>query len=57
MISLEFTQKEIVYLVLALKRYEAELLAQEGEDMEDSATDLIFVQTLRTRLTEVSASR
>lgn len=48
--AIELTDKEVTYLLLALKRYEAQLLAAEDEDLEDATTDLLFVQSLRAKL-------
>lgn len=48
--TLDLTDKELTYLLLALKRYEDELLSREEEDMEDATTDLIFVQSLRKKV-------
>lgn len=50
MINVEFSAKELTYLLLSLRKYEQALLEQEGEDMEDAATDLIFVQSLSSKL-------
>ena len=46
MINIEFSPKELAYLLLSLQKYELALLEQEGEDMENVATDLMFVQSL-----------
>lgn len=51
--TLELTDKELTYLLLALKHYEAELLSRDEEDMEDAVTDLLFVQSLRKKVTTV----
>jgi len=48
--AIELSEKEITYALIALRRYEQALLAEDGEDMEDTATDLIFVQSLIQRL-------
>jgi hypothetical protein len=50
MANLEFSSKEITYLLLSLNQYEQALLEQEGEEMEDAATDLIFIQSLSKKL-------
>jgi hypothetical protein len=50
MTGLELTEKEITYLLIALRRYEKELITEGDEDMEDAATDLIFVQSLISKL-------
>ena len=48
--TVEFTDKELTYVLLSLKRYESQLLASTDEDMEDAATDLLFVQSLQKKL-------
>ncbi|CAH0173554.1 hypothetical protein SRABI118_01055 [Massilia sp. Bi118] len=48
--TLDLTDKEISYLILSLKRHEKALLEAEQEDMEDSVTDLLFVQGLQKKL-------
>jgi hypothetical protein len=48
--TFNFTDKEVNYLLLSLKRYEKQLLASEDEEMEDTATDLLFVQHLQKKL-------
>jgi hypothetical protein len=50
MINVELSAKELAYLLLSLRKYEQALLEQEGEDMEDAAMDLIFVQSLSAKL-------
>jgi len=50
MSPIEFTDKELTYLILALKRYEAQLLSFDDEDMEDRTTDLLFVQSLQQKV-------
>jgi hypothetical protein len=52
--TLDFTDKELTYLLLALKRYEEELLSRDEEDMEDTATDLLFIQSLRKKVVAVT---
>jgi hypothetical protein len=54
--AVEFTDREIAYLLLSLKRYEAHLLASEGEDMEDATNDLLFVQALAKKLRSVQSA-
>ena len=49
--SIEFTDKEITYLLVALRKYEERLLASDGEEMEDAAVDLVFAQSLSKRST------
>jgi hypothetical protein len=48
--SIEFTDKEITYLLVALRKYEEQLLASDGEEMEDAAVDLVFAQSLSKKL-------
>jgi hypothetical protein len=48
--TFNFTDKEVNYLLLSLKRYEKQLLANEDEEMEDTVTDLLFVQHLQKKL-------
>ncbi|MEN9867903.1 MAG: hypothetical protein RL748_3493 [Pseudomonadota bacterium] len=47
--SLEVGDKELVYLILALRHYEAKLMADWGSENEDLAADavndLVFVQS------------
>lgn len=50
MINVEFSAKELTYLLPSLRKYEQALLEQEGEDMEGAATDLVFVQSLSSKL-------
>ena len=46
----QLSDKEITYTLIALRRYEKALQEEEGEDMEDAATDLIIVQGLISKL-------
>ena len=48
--TLNLTDTEVAYLLISLKRYEAQLLASEDEDMEDGVTNLLFVQALQKKL-------
>jgi hypothetical protein len=48
--SIELTDKEISYLLVALGKYEEQLLASDGEEMEDAAVDLVFAQSLSKKL-------
>lgn len=57
MTSLTFTDKEITYLLLSIKRYETQLLEADEEDMEDSVTDLLFIQALRKKLQEAKNAK
>lgn len=57
MSAIEFTDKEMTYLLLALKKYEAQLLAFDEEDMEDRTTDLIFVQALQQKIKDSKSGK
>lgn len=48
--EIQLSDKEITYTLIALRRYEKALQEEEGEDMEDAATDLIIVQGLISKL-------
>jgi hypothetical protein len=48
--AIQLSEKEITYTLIALRRYEQALLADEDEEMGDTATDLIFVQSLIDKL-------
>lgn len=48
--AVQLNEKEITYLLIALRRYEQALLAEDGVDMEDALADLIGVQSLLKRL-------
>ncbi len=48
--TLNLSDTEVAYLLISLKRYEAQLLSSEDEDMEDGVTDLLFVQALQKKL-------
>lgn len=48
--TLNLTDTEVAYLLISLKRYEAQLLASDDDDMEDGVTDLLFVQALQKKL-------
>ncbi|GLQ91531.1 hypothetical protein [Dyella acidisoli] len=50
MINVELSARELTYLLLSLRKYEQGLMAQEEEEMEDTATDLIFIQSLSKKL-------
>lgn len=50
MIKIEFSNKELTYLLLALKKYERELLSTDDEDMEDSVNDLLIIQGLQIKI-------
>ena len=53
MTAFEVGSKELVYLILALRHYEAKLMADWGSEDEDVAADavndLVFVQALLKR--------
>lgn len=57
MITVEFSGKEMAYLLLSLKRYEAALLAPEQESIEDAVTDLAFIQSLSKKLKDAGEAR
>ena len=48
--SMEFTDKELAHLLIPLRKYEEKPLADEAEDMEDTVTDLLSVQSLISEL-------
>lgn len=50
MTKLEFTDREMTYLLVALRKYEESLLASEDEEAGDSVPDLLIVQALRKKL-------
>ena len=55
--TIEFSMQEITYLLLSLRNYEKKLLADKSEDLEDAATDLIFVQSLMKKLNAAKAQQ
>jgi hypothetical protein len=55
--NLEFSEKEMTYLLISLKHYERKLRSDENEDMEDAATDLLFIESLIAKIKEAKASR
>jgi len=55
--NLDFTDKEITYLLISLRKYEDNLLAIESEDLEDTTTDLLFIQSLITKLKASKSSQ
>ncbi|MBP1474543.1 hypothetical protein J7I44_09525 [Frateuria sp. MAH-13] len=57
MSTIEFTDKELTYLLLALKKYEAQLLSFDDEDMEDRTTDLVFVQSLQQKVKDSKSGK
>jgi hypothetical protein len=48
--AIEFTDKELAYLMLSLRRYEAQLMAADEDDMPDAINDLLFVQGLQKKV-------
>lgn len=54
--SIEVTEKELTYLLISLRKYEEKLLASDEEEMEDTLTDLLFVQSLIAKLKQAKAS-
>lgn len=48
--TVDFTDREMTFVLLSLKKYETHLLESEDEDMEDSLTDLLFIQSLQKKL-------
>jgi hypothetical protein len=51
--NIEVTEKEITYLLISLRKYEESLLNSATEEMEDATTDLLFIQSLITKLKAV----
>lgn len=54
-VSVEFTDKELSYLLAALKKYEGALLATDSEEMGDAVGDLICIQALVARVMALKA--
>ncbi|WP_338846889.1 hypothetical protein V8J88_24370 [Massilia sp. W12] len=50
--TIEMSNKEITYTLIALKKYEKELLSQDGELAEDAGNDIIFIQAIIERLSQ-----
>lgn len=50
MTELEFTDREMTYLLVALRKYEESLLALEDVEAGDSVSDLLIVQALRKKI-------
>lgn len=48
--AIQLNEKEITYALIALRRYEQALLAEDGVEMGDAVSDLLFVQSLIKRL-------
>jgi hypothetical protein len=55
--SLDFTDKELMYLLISLRKYEEKMLTDESEDMEDTTTDLLFTQSLISKLKAAKSSQ
>ena len=53
--SVEMNNKELTYALIALRKYETELLEIEAEPMGDAVNDLIFIQALIHRFNEVKS--
>ena len=53
--TVEMSNKELTYALIALRKYEKELLETEAEPMEDAGNDLIFIQALIERFKEAKA--
>lgn len=50
--TVAMSNKELTYTLIALRKYEKELLETMGEPMEDAGNDLIFIQALIDRFKE-----
>lgn len=55
--NLDFTDRELTYILISLRKYEEKMLSDEAEDMEDTATDLLFVQSLISKLKAARSSQ
>lgn len=55
-IEAEFTEKELSYLLAALRKYEEALFAADSDEMGDALGDLISVQALAARLKALKAA-
>jgi hypothetical protein len=53
--TVEMSNKELTYVLIALRKHEKELLAMKAEPMEDAGNDLIFIQALIERFKEAKA--
>jgi hypothetical protein len=56
MTELEFTDRELTYLLVALRKYEESLLALEDDEAGDSVSDLLIVQALRKKVKAAKGS-
>ena len=52
MFKLEFNDREMAYLLVALRKYEEALLASDEEEAGDAVTDLLVIQALRRKIKE-----
>jgi hypothetical protein len=52
MYKLEFNDREMAYLLVALRKHEEALLASEEEEAGDAVTDLLVIQALRRKIKE-----
>lgn len=50
MSSIDLSDREISYILLALRKHEEMLLAVSDEDEGDSINDLLIIQALRKKL-------
>ncbi|HEY0684005.1 MAG TPA: hypothetical protein VGD45_16865 [Steroidobacter sp.] len=55
--AIELSEKEITYTLIALRRYEKALLEQDDEEMGDTLTDLLMVQSLIKKLSAAKQDR
>ncbi|MGN2247653.1 hypothetical protein ACFWZ3_13280 [Frateuria sp. GZRR35] len=55
--TIELTEKESAYLLVALKQYETRLLSVGEGEMADRAGDLIFVQALQRKIKKAGSER
>ncbi|WP_097458645.1 hypothetical protein [Mangrovitalea sediminis] len=53
--TIEVSDKELNYLLIALRNQEQILAREEDETMEDALADLLIVQALINKLTAVKA--
>ncbi len=53
--NVEMSNKELTYALIALRKYEKELLEMDAEPMEDAGNDLIFIQALIERFKEAKS--
>ena len=56
MFTLAVSERELLYLRLALRKMAEQLQTQDGEPMEDSYDDLIMVQHVARRLETLQAA-